>query len=451
MGYLGPDDIADRAIEPRHVGISVENAFAGELAAGTLVYVSGVNTTTGMRKVTKADANAVPPVQATHIVITAIPQSGFGRVSRSARLINQNTSTWTSAGDAAYLSETAGSITPTAPTAGGSVVQRVGYCIVKSASIGEILIDLTDNVVSSIDTTALLAANNVWTGTNEFGVDGTGVDVTFYGDTATRKIVWDQSADVLRAQDNTSTGWGSGAGTTPDIAIAWDGTDLLVSQLTADSTVKWGVDAAGINHVFYGDTTLVTMTWDQTNDQLLFADNAYLGIGSGAGAAADIRFSWDGTRLNVTQLTANSEIRWGIDGAGIDQILYGDTASANITWDQSADTLILNGVAKIKAQTIAAATGTAIPVTHSGSFPITQNGAETNTLADPTFIGQWLSIFVDTDTAGARVITAASRINQAANTIITLTEVGDFIKLEAITIAGALKWQVVANDGAVLS
>lgn len=105
----------------------------------------------------------------------------------------------------------------------------------------------------------------------------------------------------------------------------------------------------------------------------------------------------------------------------------------------------------LDSQTIVAADGAAIPVTHSGSLAITQNGAETNTLADPTFIGQWLNIFVDTDTSGARVITAASRINQAANTIITLTEVGDFIKLEAITIAGALKWQVTSNEGAVLS
>ena len=102
-------------------------------------------------------------------------------------------------------------------------------------------------------------------------------------------------------------------------------------------------------------------------------------------------------------------------------------------------------------QTIVAATATAIPVTHSGSFPITQDGAETNTLAIPTFRGQTLSIYVDTDTSGARVITSAQRINQAGNTVITLTEVGDFIELVAISIGGALRWQVIANDGAVLS
>lgn len=251
----------------------------------------------------------------------------------------------------------------------------------------------------------------------------------------------------VRVSDSNELGIGTGAGGASDIVWSWDGTRANVTQLTANSEIRWGVDGAGIDQMWYGDTASTYMTWDQSADTLILADNAKFAVGTGS----DLVWSWDGTRANVTQAAANSEIRWGVDGAGIDQVWYGDTASASMTWDQSADSLILAGVAKIKCQTIAAATGTAIPVTHSGSFPITQNGAETNTLADPTFLGQWLSIFVDTDTSGERVITAASRINQALNTTITLTEVGDFIKLEAITIGGALKWQVVANDGAALS
>ena len=102
-------------------------------------------------------------------------------------------------------------------------------------------------------------------------------------------------------------------------------------------------------------------------------------------------------------------------------------------------------------ETIVAATATAIPVTRSGSFPITTAAAETNTLAAPSFLGQTMSLFVDTYAVGARVVTASARINQAANTVMTFGAVGDFIKLEAITIAGALRWQVVANDGVALS
>jgi len=128
-----------------------------------------------------------------------------------------------------------------------------------------------------------------------------------------------------------------------------------------------------------------------------------------------------------------------------DKTAYLTTGSGGFTVTGSLE------AAKTVTPTVTAATGTAIPVTGSGSLAITQNGAETNTLAIPTFRGQTLSIFVDTDTSGARVITSSQRINHAGNTIITLSGAGDFIKLEAITIAGALRWQVVANDGAVLS
>jgi hypothetical protein len=96
-------------------------------------------------------------------------------------------------------------------------------------------------------------------------------------------------------------------------------------------------------------------------------------------------------------------------------------------------------------------TAAAIPVTRSASVAIVTAGSETNTLAIPAFVGQTLSLYADTYAVGNRVVTSAQRINQAGNTIMTFGAAGDFIKLEAITIAGALRWQVVANDGVALS
>jgi hypothetical protein len=307
--------------------------------------------------------------------------------------------------------------------------------------------DLDDSGNLTI-TGTLTAVAAAYTGSVGFGVSGTGVDVTFYGDTAGRDLVWDQSENTLRAADSAAIGLGSGAGTTPDISFTWDGTRLLVSQLTANSQIRWGVDGAGIDQAWFGDTASVSMSWDQSADSLIFTDSAKIVFGTGS----DITVLWDGTDLVVSQAAPNSAVKWGLDGAGIDHVFYGDTASASMTWDQSADKLVFAGVAKIQLQTIAAATGTAIPVTHSGSFPITTAAAETNTLADPTFLGQTLTIFVDTYAVGDRVVTAASRINQAGtDRIMTFGAVGDCIKLEAITVGGALKWQVVHNDGVVLS
>ena len=96
-------------------------------------------------------------------------------------------------------------------------------------------------------------------------------------------------------------------------------------------------------------------------------------------------------------------------------------------------------------------TGQAIPVTASGYVGFTFNGSETNTLANPTFFGQRLILNADTATSGSRVVTAAARINQTGNTIMTFAAAGDCIVLEAIKIGGAFRWQVVSNDGVALS
>jgi hypothetical protein len=65
------------------------------------------------------------------------------------------------------------------------------------------------------------------------------------------------------------------------------------------------------------------------------------------GTGADLLLSWDGTRFSFTQAAVNSEMRYGVDGAGIDQTWYGDTASTSMKWDQSADSLILTGAAPL--------------------------------------------------------------------------------------------------------
>jgi hypothetical protein len=132
-------------------------------------------------------------------------------------------------------------------------------------------------------------------------------------------------------------------GDADDITMAWDGTDFDILQAAANSSIKLGVSGAGIDVVMYGDTAGYNMTWDQSADSLIFEDNAKLVLGTGS----DIVLAWDGTDLDVTQAAANSSIKWGVDGAGIDHVFYGDTASTSMTWDQSADSLIMTGAARL--------------------------------------------------------------------------------------------------------
>jgi len=75
------------------------------------------------------------------------------------------------------------------------------------------------------------------------------------------------------------------------------------------------------------------------------------------------------TVAGATQL--NSTVTVGANDQGYDVILYGDTASANVTWDTSVDDLILNGAA-----------GLIVPNGQLtlGSTAVTSTGAELNIL-----------------------------------------------------------------------
>ena len=121
------------------------------------------------------------------------------------------------------------------------------------------------------------------------------------------------------------------------------------------------------------------------------ADNAKIGFGSGSGINADIDFKWDASKLAVTQLATNSAVHWGVDGAGIDHVFYGDTASAKLTWDQSADKLLVAGVASVQglrtsSSTAVAITGaTALTLADSGGvFTVSQAAAYDIDLPSPT-------------------------------------------------------------------
>lgn len=92
----------------------------------------------------------------------------------------------------------------------------------------------------------------------------------------------------------------------------------------------------------------------------------------------------------------------------------------------------------------------AIGVTESGYCALTSAGAETRTLAIPTFAGQRISIALDTD-GGDVVLTVAQPINQTGNNTATGADAGDHLSLEAITVGGALRWRVLANDGWALT
>ena len=92
----------------------------------------------------------------------------------------------------------------------------------------------------------------------------------------------------------------------------------------------------------------------------------------------------------------------------------------------------------------------AIPVTRSGYCLLTSAGAETRTLAIPTFLDQELLLSCDTF-VGNIAITVASAFDTAGNTIITMGNAKDACVLRAASVGAVLAWSIVANDGCALT
>ncbi len=136
------------AITPSKLGITVTNKTGGTLTAGTLVYVSGRDATTGFSTIAKASALAEGTL-ASWVVIADILNNASGTVSKAFTLTAQNTNAAT-VGDYVYLDTTAGGYVLTSGPALGVLYQRVGTVSVKSATVGVVVFDLDNFIMPQI-------------------------------------------------------------------------------------------------------------------------------------------------------------------------------------------------------------------------------------------------------------------------------------------------------------
>lgn len=97
-------------------------------------------------------------------------------------------------------------------------------------------------------------------------------------------------------------------------------------------------------------------------------------------------------------------------------------------------------------------TGVAIPVTKDASVALVVGaGAETNTLAIPSYEGQLMVLACKSNGGGTRTVTAASAINVAGNTHMAFSAASQVLTLRGVQRGGALAWSVQGNDSVVLS
>jgi len=199
-------------------------------------------------------------------------------------------------------------------------------------------------------------------GTNSainIGVDGAGMDFKLFGDTASAYLLWDQSADDLILSGaaglvmNGTAGISLGDdvklsfGASSDITIDWNaagGLDVL--QAAANSMISLGVDNAGIDVKFFGDTASSYMLWDQSGDELIFEgadlwlkDSDQLEFGD----ASDVVMAWDGTDFDITAAADDSVLKIGNGTNDFDVWVYGNIATAYTLFDAGSSSVQLWG------------------------------------------------------------------------------------------------------------
>lgn len=166
--------------------------------------------------------------------------------------------------------------------------------------------------------------------------------------------------------------------------------------------------------------------------------------------------------VTATEIAANAVVTAGILNANVtaDKLASDAVTTAKLAADAVETAKIKDAnvtIAKLepKGQPTTAAIADpghagAIAVTNSGTCPLVSAGAETRTIAAPTFAGQRIVLACKTY-VGNIVVTASAAINQTGNTTITLNGAGDFIELVGVELGGAKVWRVSANDGCALS
>ena len=233
------------------------------------------------------------------------------------------------------------------------------------------------------------------------GVDGTGRDVLFFGDTSAQYMLWDESADELVLAGDTKLSFHDGAGGENIIAPADGhlevnvGTTLDITAPTVDinattlnvdgetqltGSVIVGVDDTGYDVKFFGATSGQYMLWDEDADELVLTGDTKLSFHDAAGdeniiATSDGHLEINaGTTLDITAPTVdinastavnvdgtsqiNGALTVGSDGSGHDVKFFGATASAYMIYDASSNDLELAGSAVLSIDSTTDATGT---------------------------------------------------------------------------------------------
>ncbi len=289
-------------------------------------------------------------------------------------------------------------------------------------------------------------------GTDHFHITTSSGDTLIKQMTDAKDIIFQQydGNKILEINDGNFVGIGGNA-TAPGEIRLYEDTDLGTNYVgfksgnntasvsyvlpTADGTAGYQLSTDGSG----------TLSWAAAGTT--FANDGNNRIVTGTGSATlngEANLTFDGSTLtNAGATQLNGALTVGANDQGYDVILYGDTASANVTWDTSADDLIFNGGA-----------GLIIPDGQLtlGSTAVTSTAAELNLLDNVSGLVQAdLTKLAAIDATAAEInlidgITAGTVI--ASKAIITDSNI-DISGGRNITISGELDAATLDISGAI--
>jgi len=164
----------------------------------------------------------------------------------------------------------------------------------------------------------------------EVGVDNAGHDVVFYGDTSSRYLQWDQSADKLLFRDNVKGVFGNA----DDLQIYHDGTNSSIQNVTGNLTIRNDVDDADLeiacDNGSGGVTPYITLDgsagYTKAHKHILYEDNAKAMFGTGG----DMQILHDGSNSYISQ-NVTGELYIENNATDGDVIFRSDDGSGGIT------------------------------------------------------------------------------------------------------------------------
>jgi len=218
--------------------------------------------------------------------------------------------------------------------------------------IDNITIDGTEIDLSSGDLTLDAAGDII--------LDAGGADVRLKDDGTTFGSLNNSSGNLLIQSGTTTAATFSGANvtfagevaaSTLDISsnVDIDGTTNLDAvdidgAVQVDNTITVGENDTGYDVKFFGATSGAYMLWDESTNDLKFVGSA--GIDVEGNIDVDGTTNLDAVQIDgAVQLDATLTV--GADDQGYDIKFFGDTASAYMLWDTSADDLVFAGAAGI--------------------------------------------------------------------------------------------------------